>query len=226
MGRAWRRATTTAACTSAVVSGKHTTAARPSMTDASRAYRASSIGSARTLRGSRTAARSSTRVPTRRFATSPRSRRSPSEAHPRRAGRVNPTREREETQQQDTPQPGAGAVPWSAMPEDRTLQLADYVEDERDRIVATLFAWLRIPSISAQPEHAGDVRASADFIAGRLEEAGLEHVQILETAGAPAVYAEWLRAGAGAPTVLVYGHHDVQPVHPLELWTAPPFDPT
>ncbi|MDQ1395156.1 MAG: hypothetical protein QOG64_415 [Acidimicrobiaceae bacterium] len=105
------------------------------------------------------------------------------------------------------------------------LALQDYVDLERDRIVATLFDWLRIPSISAQPDHAGDVRASAEFVAGRLTEAGFEHVQLLETAGPPAVYGDWLHAGDDAPTVLVYGHHDVQPVDPLELWSSPPFVP-
>jgi acetylornithine deacetylase/succinyl-diaminopimelate desuccinylase-like protein len=105
------------------------------------------------------------------------------------------------------------------------LALEVYVETERERILATLFSWLRIPSISAEPEHAGDLRASADFCAGLLREAGLEHVAVLETGGGPAVYADWLHAGAAAPTVLVYGHHDVQPVDPLNEWRSPPFDP-
>ncbi len=106
------------------------------------------------------------------------------------------------------------------------LVLASYAEEERDRILATLFSWLRIPSISADPERAGDVRASAEFCAELGREAGLEHVTILETGGGPAVYADWLHAGAAAPTVLVYGHlDDVQPVDPIEEWTSPPFDP-
>jgi acetylornithine deacetylase/succinyl-diaminopimelate desuccinylase-like protein len=104
-------------------------------------------------------------------------------------------------------------------------RLADYIDAERPRIEATLFDWLRIPSISAQPEHGADVRRSAEFFAGLLTEAGFEHVTLLETEGAPAVYGEWLHAGADAPTVVVYGHHDVQPVDPLELWTSPPFEP-
>ena len=105
------------------------------------------------------------------------------------------------------------------------LALDGYVGRERDRIVSTLFEWLRIPSISADPARAADVRASARFCAGLLDAAGLEHVDVVETGGAPAVCAEWLHAGPEAPTVLVYGHHDVQPVDPLDLWAHPPFDP-
>ena len=105
------------------------------------------------------------------------------------------------------------------------LRLAGYVEAERDRIVATLFDWLRIPSISAQPEHAADVRRSAHWTAALFTAAGLDNVAVLDTPGAPSVYGDWLHAGPGAPTVLVYGHHDVQPVDPLDEWTAPPFDP-
>ncbi|MCU1377257.1 MAG: acetylornithine deacetylase/succinyldiaminopimelate desuccinylase-like deacylase [Acidimicrobiales bacterium] len=105
------------------------------------------------------------------------------------------------------------------------MRLAPYLDAERERIVATLFEWLRIPSISAHPDRAGDVRASAELCARLLTEAGLEHVQLLETPGHPAVYGDWLHAGPDAPTALVYGHHDVQPVDPLELWTSPPFEP-
>src|SRR5436190_7385649 len=106
-----------------------------------------------------------------------------------------------------------------------SLALQQYVDNDRDRIIDTLYAWLRIPSISAQPDHAGDVRTSADFAKAQLEAAGLEHVTILETVGAPAVYGDWLHAGPDAPTVLVYGHHDVQPVDPLDQWISPPFEP-
>ncbi len=108
------------------------------------------------------------------------------------------------------------------------LVLERYVADQRERIVETLFEWLRIPSISADPERAADVRASAHFAADRLREAGLEHVTVVETgggAGGPAVYGDWLHAGPGRPTVLVYGHHDVQPVDPLDEWISPPFVP-
>jgi acetylornithine deacetylase/succinyl-diaminopimelate desuccinylase-like protein len=103
--------------------------------------------------------------------------------------------------------------------------LADYAAAERDRIVSELFEWLRIPSISAEPDHAGDVSLSASFCAGLMRRAGLENVAVLETAGAPAVYGDWLHAGDGCATVLVYGHHDVQPVDPLDEWGHPPFEP-
>jgi acetylornithine deacetylase/succinyl-diaminopimelate desuccinylase-like protein len=105
------------------------------------------------------------------------------------------------------------------------LHLAGYAEAERERIVSTLFDWLRIPSISAHPEHVGDVRRSAEFTARLLVDAGLENVTVLGPETTPAVYGDWLRAGVDAPTAVVYGHHDVQPVDPLELWELPPFEP-
>jgi acetylornithine deacetylase/succinyl-diaminopimelate desuccinylase-like protein len=85
-------------------------------------------------------------------------------------------------------------------------------------------AFLRIPSISALPQHADDCRAAADWLVKALTEAGVEHAEAIETGGHPIVYADWLRA-PDAPTVLVYGHYDVQPVDPLDLWTWPPFEP-
>src|SRR5947199_10861914 len=103
------------------------------------------------------------------------------------------------------------------------LLLQDFVECERARITETLFSWLRIPSISAHPDHAGDVRKSAEFTADLMRDAGLEHVEILDTPGAPSVYGDHLHAGPDAPTGLVYGHHDVQPADPLDQWTSPPF---
>jgi len=105
------------------------------------------------------------------------------------------------------------------------LQLSDFVDAERDRIVDTLFEWLRIPSISAHPERAADVRASAEFTAQLMLDAGLENVEILETDGLPSVYGDYIHAGPDAPVALVYGHHDVQPVDPLDQWTSPPFEP-
>lgn len=107
----------------------------------------------------------------------------------------------------------------------RASSLAGWLDGERDRIVDELLDWLRVPSISAQPEHATDVRASAELCAAHLRDAGLEHVEVIDTAGHPSVYADWLHAGAAAPTILVYGHHDVQPVDPIDQWRQPPFDP-
>jgi acetylornithine deacetylase/succinyl-diaminopimelate desuccinylase-like protein len=83
---------------------------------------------------------------------------------------------------------------------------------------------LRLPSISALSQHAPDCRRAAGWLVDALTRAGLEHAEAAETGGHPVVYADWLHA-PGAPTVLVYGHYDVQPVDPLELWTSPPFDP-
>ena len=83
---------------------------------------------------------------------------------------------------------------------------------------------VRIPSISALPQHAPDCRRTAEWIAADLRHIGMEHVDVSETGGHPIVYADWLHA-PGAPTVLVYCHYDVQPVDPLDLWTSPPFEP-
>lgn len=89
-----------------------------------------------------------------------------------------------------------------------------------------LNAWLRIPSISALPEHAGDVKRCAEFTADLLRRAGMENVRLLEKPGRhPLVCGDWLHA-PGKPTILCYGHYDVQPVEPLEEWKSPPFDPT
>ena len=102
----------------------------------------------------------------------------------------------------------------------------EYVEANRASLHADLDAWLRIPSISADPVHAPDVRASADWLAEAFRRDGFPTVEIWDTPGAPAVFAEWPAAEPDATTVLVYGHHDVQPVDPLEKWVTPPFEPT
>ena len=99
-----------------------------------------------------------------------------------------------------------------------------FVESNQDRFLEELKTFLRIPSISTLPEHASDIRRAAEFVADSLRKAGLENVEIIPTAGHPLVYADWLHA-AGKPTVLCYGHYDVQPPDPLELWTTPPFEP-
>ncbi|MDP9092510.1 MAG: dipeptidase [Actinomycetota bacterium] len=102
----------------------------------------------------------------------------------------------------------------------------DYVAAHRNELLTDLDQWLRIPGISAQPEHHGDVARSADWFAQATRAAGFPIVELWPTAGLPAVYARWQSDDAEAPTVLVYGHHDVQPVDPLELWNTDPFDPT
>jgi acetylornithine deacetylase/succinyl-diaminopimelate desuccinylase-like protein len=100
-----------------------------------------------------------------------------------------------------------------------------YLDETRGRRLDDYQAFLRIPSISALPEHADDCRAAAEWLARRLGEAGAEHVAVEDTGGHPVVYADWLHAGPDAPTIVVYGHYDVQPVDPLDLWTSPPFEP-
>ena len=95
--------------------------------------------------------------------------------------------------------------------------LTEYLEQNRDRFVDDLKAVLRIPSVSAQPQHRDDVRRCAVHIANHLESIGMTHVEVVSTEGHPIVYAEWLEA-PGKPTALLYGHYDVQPPEPLELW--------
>jgi acetylornithine deacetylase/succinyl-diaminopimelate desuccinylase-like protein len=93
------------------------------------------------------------------------------------------------------------------------------------RFVEELKALLRIPSVSTSPEHKGDVRAGAEFVAEELKRIGLENVRLIETEGHPLVYADHLHVD-GKPTVLCYGHYDVQPAEPLDEWISPPFEPT
>ncbi len=99
------------------------------------------------------------------------------------------------------------------------------LERERERHLEELFEYLRIPSISTDPAHRDDVARCADWLLARLSEAGLATEKIA-TAGHPLVYGEWLGAGPSAPTVLFYGHYDVQPPDPLDEWRHPPFEPT
>ena len=99
-----------------------------------------------------------------------------------------------------------------------------YLTEHKERFLGELTEFLKIPSISSLPEHAPDVRRAAQWVKARLEAAGMEDVSIGETAGHPVVYGQWLHA-PGHPTVMVYGHFDVQPVDPVDLWTSPPFEP-
>lgn len=100
-----------------------------------------------------------------------------------------------------------------------------YLVEHRSRHQDELLQFLSISSISSLPSHADEVQRAAQWVAQRLQSAGLEKVEILPTGGHPVVYGEWLHA-PGKPTVLIYGHFDTQPVDPLDLWTHPPFEPT
>lgn len=104
-------------------------------------------------------------------------------------------------------------------------ELDSYLQDVRARQLAELCEWLRIPSISTLPQHRADVEQAAGWLAQKMTASGLENVEIIKTSGHPLVYGDWLHA-AGAPTILMYGHYDVQPIDPLALWTSPPFAPT
>jgi len=103
-------------------------------------------------------------------------------------------------------------------------QIHDYIDRNRDRFREELFEFLRIPSVSARSEHNGDTRRAAEWLRDRMKAAGMD-TSIEETAGHPIVLGEWREAGDDKPTVLIYGHYDVQPVEPLDLWTSPPFEP-
>jgi len=99
-----------------------------------------------------------------------------------------------------------------------------YLEKTAQERLAEFQEFLRIPTIGVLPEHRDDVRGGAAWLAARMRAVGLEHVDVSDTPGHPVVYADWLHAER-APTVIVYGHYDVQPVDPLELWLRPPFEP-
>ena len=106
-----------------------------------------------------------------------------------------------------------------------TNKVVDFINVHRDRSLEELTQYLAIPSISALPAHHADVVRCAEWTAAHLKKIGLTGVRLIETPGNPVVYGEWLGA-AGAPTILFYGHYDVQPVDPLEKWTSPPFEAT
>src|SRR6476620_11536463 len=101
----------------------------------------------------------------------------------------------------------------------------EFVTQNEGRFLEELLEFLRIPSISTLPEHRQDVARAAQFVSEELKHAGLENVEVIRTEKHPLVYADWLRA-PGKPTVLCYGHYDVQPSDPLELWETPPFEPS
>ena len=105
------------------------------------------------------------------------------------------------------------------------MDVPGYVESHAREFLDDLQQWLAIPSISADPAHNGDVRRSAWWLAAHLRSAGFPVAEVLDTPGLPAVFAEWPASDPSAPVVLVYGHHDVQPVDPLQDWHHPPFEP-
>ncbi|GHM99780.1 hypothetical protein WSM22_12700 [Cytophagales bacterium WSM2-2] len=102
--------------------------------------------------------------------------------------------------------------------------IKDYIQSNQQRFLDELFDLLRIPSVSADSRHKGDVRKAAEFIVKKLKEAGADTVELCETKGHPIVFGE-KKLNSSLPTVLVYGHYDVQPPDPLDLWTSPPFEP-
>ena len=101
-----------------------------------------------------------------------------------------------------------------------------YAREHEQTNLAELIEFLRIPSVSTQPDHQDDVTEAAKWLARQMIHSGLENVCLFNTEGHPLVYGDWLHAGAHAPTVLIYGHYDVQPAEPLNLWETPPFEPT
>ena len=105
------------------------------------------------------------------------------------------------------------------------LNSLNYTRQHHERHLAELFDFLRLPSISTDPAYAAPTAETAAWLAERLTAAGLENVRVIATKRHPMVYADWLHAGPDAPTVLIYGHYDVQPVDPLALWETPPFEP-
>ena len=104
-------------------------------------------------------------------------------------------------------------------------RVIDFINVNRDRYLDELKTLLAIPSVSALPEHAVDVKRCAEWCAAEMTRIGLQSVRLVETPGYPVVYGEWLGA-PGAPTLLFYGHYDVQPADPIDLWKSPPFDAT
>jgi len=103
--------------------------------------------------------------------------------------------------------------------------IIDFIHTNRDRYLSELKQYLAIPSISALPQHQADVRRCGEWTAEEMRRIGLENVRVIDTPGNPVIYGDWLHA-AGKPTMLFYGHYDVQPVDPVDLWQSPPFEAT
>lgn len=105
------------------------------------------------------------------------------------------------------------------------MDTESWLDQEQPRYVQELLDLIRIPSVSAKPENIPDVLRAAEWVAARVTTAGMENARVMPTAGHPVVYADWLHAGADKPTVMIYGHFDVQPAEPFDLWTSAPFEP-
>ena len=102
----------------------------------------------------------------------------------------------------------------------------DYAHANHEPYMAGFVELLRIPSVSTDPAYKGELERCADWVVAEMERIGFKNCRKMPTAGHPAIYGEWLEAGADKPTVLIYAHYDVQPVDPLDLWVTPPFEPT
>jgi acetylornithine deacetylase/succinyl-diaminopimelate desuccinylase-like protein len=103
-------------------------------------------------------------------------------------------------------------------------ELKDFIKSNKDRYIKELTHFLSFPSISTNPENKKDVLECAEYLKQHMESIGMQNAKVYPTKGHPVVYSEWLNAGKDKPTVLIYGHYDVQPVDPIELWTSPPFE--
>jgi acetylornithine deacetylase/succinyl-diaminopimelate desuccinylase-like protein len=109
---------------------------------------------------------------------------------------------------------------------DHRALAVEYAHKNREMFLENLKALVAIPSVSTDPERTGDMQRAADWLVEKLQSLGMENVQAFQTAGHPVVYGQWLNAGPGAPTILIYGHYDVQPAEPLDLWESEAFTPT
>jgi acetylornithine deacetylase/succinyl-diaminopimelate desuccinylase-like protein len=105
------------------------------------------------------------------------------------------------------------------------MSVIEYIESKQNEHLEELKEFLRIPSVSTKSEHKPDIEKAAQWVANKLRAAGMESVEIVPTGGHPMVFGEWMKA-PGKPTILLYGHYDVQPAEPLDLWTSPAFEPT
>jgi len=106
------------------------------------------------------------------------------------------------------------------------VEALEYARSHRDSFLKELEAFLRIPSVSTQDEHKSDIERAAAWLRDRMVKAGFSEAEVMPTSGHPVVYGAWTEADAEAPTILIYGHYDVQPPDPVDLWETPPFEPT